>query len=75
MVGVLLDTKVIIPNLTITYLSRNGQEYPDEVYTLMSEKHLKLQANIEESIINKNKNKKRLGGAGGEKSNGFWTSD
>jgi len=40
MVGVLLDTKVITPNLTITYLSRNGQGYPDEVYTLMSEKHL-----------------------------------
>jgi hypothetical protein len=75
MVGVLSDTKGITPNLTMTYLSRNGQEYPDEVYTLMSEKHLKLQANIEESIINRNKNKKRLGGAGGEKSNGFWTAD
>ena len=46
MVGVLSDTKGITPNLTMTYLSRNGQEYPDEVYTLMSEKHLKLQANI-----------------------------
>jgi hypothetical protein len=58
MVGVLLDTKFITSILTITYLSRNGQEYPDEVNTLMSERHLKLQANIKENIINRNKNKK-----------------